>query len=93
MSIGTGCCVTADICRHLSLLFVIRHVLVFRDTSLGDAHGATRIPACVHCCSVAVFGLGAHGTLLRESEAVDHEHAITSGIDRVAIHELLLAPR
>ena len=46
-------------CRHLSLLFVSRHVLVFRDTSLGDAHGATRILASVHCCSVAVIGLRA----------------------------------
>ena len=43
-------------CRHLSLLFVSRHVFVFRDTSLGDAHGATRILAIVHCCSAAVIG-------------------------------------
>ena len=73
-------------CRHLSLLFVSRHVLVFRDTSLGDAHGAPRVLASAHCRSVAVNGLCAHGALLGEIEAVIHEPT-------ESIHELLLTCR
>ena len=62
-------------------------------TSLGDPHSATRSLASALCCGVTVTGLRAHGTLLCESEAVVHETTVTSGIDRVTIHELLLAQR
>ena len=60
-------------------------------TSLDDPHSAIRSLASALCCGVTVTGLRAHGILLDESEAVVHETTVTTGIDRVTIHELLLA--
>ena len=60
------------------MLAVGGHVLVFLNTFLNDAHGSTRSFA------------RARDTLLNESEAVVHEHTVTSGIKHVTIQELLL---
>ena len=84
-----GCCATADI-RACSLSV---------DTSLYPVtlpwaiSTAPRSLASALCCGVTVTRLRAHGILLEESEAVVHETTVTSGIDRVTIHELLLAQR
>ena len=81
---------TADI-RACSLSVVTSLYPV--TTSLNDPHSATRSLASALCCGVTVTGLRAHGTLLCESEAVVNETTVTTGIDRVTIHELLLAHR
>ena len=62
-------------------------------TSLSDTRSATRSLASALCCGATVTGLRAHGILLGESEAVVHETTVTTGIDRVPVHELLLAQR
>ena len=80
-------------CRHQGLLAVGGHVLVSRDTSLGEPDSATRSLASALSCGVTVTVLRAHGILLGKSEAVVHETTVTTGIDRVTIHELLLAQR
>ena len=69
------------------MLAVGERVPEFRDTSLGDHHGASALD-----CGVAVTCLRAHGVLYK-SEGVVHELTVTAGVDHVTDHELLLAQR
>ena len=69
------------------------HDLVFRDTALSDLSGATRCHASALCCDVTVTCLSPHGVLLCRSGGVVHELTVTTGVDRVTVHELLLARR
>ena len=45
------------------------------------------------CCDVIVAGLRAQAILLTESEAVVHELTVTTKIEHVRVHELLLAQK
>ena len=65
---------------------------VSRHTCLSDSQGATRIlTSAFHCVvTVIVASLRAHGILFGKIESIAHEAAVSSGIDRVTIHELLL---
>ena len=82
-----ACCATVDI-KIFSLLM---------DTSLYPVTLAWAIPsgqleslqAPFHCI-VTLTGLRTHVTLFGEIEAIIRELTVTSGIDRVTIHEMLL---
>ena len=87
---------------ELDSVYLILHEVLhrLRDDSLATrSHVAvtplfmTSVSNCDKGCGVAVTGLRAQAILLTESEAIVHEHAVTSGIDQVAIHKLLLAQR
>ena len=65
--------------------------LVFRDTVVSDLSGATRGHASALCCDVTVTCPSPYGVLLCRSRGVAHELTVTTGIDRVTVHELLLA--
>ena len=64
-----------------------------RATADIRARSPTRIFASALCCDVIVAGLRAQAILLTESEAVVHELTVTTKIEHVRVHELLLAQK
>ena len=78
-----ACCATVDI-KVFSL---------FMDTSLYPVTLAWAIPRILTSdlhCVVTLTGLRAHVTPFVEIEAILRELTVTSGIDRVPVHEMLL---
>ena len=86
------CLCIIQLTRVPAALAVGGHVLVSRDNCLGDSHGATRIlTSALHCVvTVTVTSLRAHGILSGKIKSVAHQSTVSSEIDRVTIHELLL---
>ena len=65
----------------------------FSDTSQDNVCSATRILASALCCHATVTGLRARGVLFsRKTEGVVHEFTVSTGIDRVTVHEMSCLP-
>ena len=81
----TGCCATADF-KAFSLSVDMSLFPVTLPLAISTLHSKPYKRPSWRCSA----DLRAQGTLFGEIESISHEPTVTSGIDRVTVHELLL---